>query len=239
MPYRSLPNTDDKRLVALTTAKSKSEATPAADRAISAATHTSLVTFQPNFAQQMQERGVALSEQSDATATHTNALQTLRLLVSHFIQVFNLGIARGRYLVSERAHFQLDVNEETVPSLDAEADVFLWADRLVTGDVTRLANGGEPMENPTAAEIAAARTVAQGTANAQSAKKDAYDDEQQDVAGLRAEADTLIKDIWDEVEFTFRREEPPSLRRKAREWGVFYALRPGEPPEEEPAPPTP
>lgn len=42
-------------------------------------------------------------------------------------------------------------------------------------------------------------------------------------------ADALIKDIWDEVEF--------ALRRRAREWGVTYALRPGEP--EETATPEP
>mgnify|MGYP001389624254 CR=1 FL=1 len=53
------------------------------------------------------------------------------------------------------------------------------------------------------------------------------------------EADRIIRDIWDEVEFALRRLDPPSLRRRAREWGVFYALRPGEPAEPETPEPTP
>lgn len=56
-------------------------------------------------------------------------------------------------------------------------------------------------------------------------------------SALRPEADSVIRDVWDEVEFALRRLDPPSLRRRAREWGVFYALRPGEP--EEPATPEP
>ena len=69
------------------------------------------------------------------------------------------------------------------------------------------------------------------------AAKDALDGEQQDVNALRPAADKLIKDIWDEVEFALRQLNPPSLRRRVREWGVTSALRPGEP--EEPATPTP
>jgi hypothetical protein len=42
------------------------------------------------------------------------------------------------------------------------------------------------------------------------------------VQDLRNEADLLIADIWDEVLFAYRKETPPSLRRKAREYGVVY-----------------
>jgi hypothetical protein len=49
--------------------------------------------------------------------------------------------------------------------------------------------------------------------------------------------DALIKDMWDTIEFNLRSHDAPSLRRRAREWGVYYALRPGETPEPEPTPP--
>ncbi len=68
--------------------------------------------------------------------------------------------------------------------------------------------------------------------------KDAYDGEQADVSNLRPAADQLIKDIWDEVEFSLRQLDAPSLRRRAREWGVTYALRPGEPEEPDAGNPT-
>ena len=62
----------------------------------------------------------------------------------------------------------------------------------------------------------------------QSTKKDALNAEQEDVAALRPTVDLLVRDIWDEVEFTFRHDAPSSLRAKAREYGVVYASRPGE-----------
>jgi len=71
----------------------------------------------------------------------------------------------------------------------------------------------------------------------QTTAKDALESEQADVNLLRPEADRIILDVWDEVEFALRRLEPSTLRRRAREWGVFYALRPGEPEEPTPADP--
>ena len=84
---------------------------------------------------------------------------------------------------------------------------------------------------PSAAEVSTALTAYEGELAFQTAAKDALDGEQEDVNALRPAADQLIKDIWDEVEFALRQLDPPSLRRRAREWGVTYALRPGEPEE--------
>ncbi|MBV9656797.1 MAG: hypothetical protein JO295_01680 [Verrucomicrobia bacterium] len=47
------------------------------------------------------------------------------------------------------------------------------------------------------------------------------------MAGLRPDMDRLILDIWDEVEFAFRKAgSPASIRRKSREYGVVYDTRP-------------
>ena len=57
------------------------------------------------------------------------------------------------------------------------------------------------------------------------------------VAEQRPAVGDLIKDLWDTIEFNLRTEEPSSLRRKAREWGVVYddddeaELPPPPPPE--------
>ena len=55
------------------------------------------------------------------------------------------------------------------------------------------------------------------------------------VAEQRPAVDDMIMDLWDTIEFNLRTEEPSSLRRKAREWGVVY----DEADEAEPPPPTP
>ena len=46
--------------------------------------------------------------------------------------------------------------------------------------------------------------------------------------------DLLIKDLWNTIEFNLRTDDPTSLRRKAREWGVVYD---GDEEEEPPTPP--
>jgi hypothetical protein len=92
------------------------------------------------------------------------------------------------------------------------------------------------MAMPSAAEVATALATYNAELTVQTAAKDSLESEQSDVNQLRPEADQLIRDVWDEVEFALRQLETTTLRRRAREWGVFYALRPGEP--EEPVAPV-
>jgi len=46
------------------------------------------------------------------------------------------------------------MNEETLPETTMEADLLLWAARIVTGDPRRVSQFGEPaMALPSAAEV--------------------------------------------------------------------------------------
>lgn len=230
MPTINRPRTDFERLEALEAAKTKADATPAASLAFSAETLDRLNLFLPNFRIEMQQMGSALSAQNNATVALQVAKYNSRTYTAHFIQVFNLGVARGVYTADQRAHFNLDINSTDLPRLVTEQEIATWGQRIITGDAARVAAGGAAMSNPTAAEVGtalAAYVAAQGN---QSTKKDAYDHEQEDVEALRNDADDLIADIWDEVEFTFRKESASSKRRKAREYGVRYMPTPGEAP---------
>jgi hypothetical protein len=42
---------------------------------------------------------------------------------------------------------------------------------------------------------------------------------------MREEVDELILDLWDELDFAYRRDEAPAKRRRLREWGVVYETR--------------
>lgn len=244
MPFRQLPASDPSRTQALQGALKKWNSTTGAARLISAATGAALETFQPKWEKEVAERADAFGQQSASTQALGTAAGKLRLLVSHFIQVYQLAIARGDFAAAGRAVYELSVNDETVPNLDAEAALLLWADRIVKGDPRRVAQFSEaPMALPAASAVAAALQAYNAKLAAQSEAKDDLEAEQADVIALRADADKLIRDVWDEVEFALRQLEPPTLRRRAREWGVVYAQRPGEPEEgsgETPAPaPTP
>ncbi len=239
MPFRSLPGSDAARSQALAAALKKSSEIAPENLPISAATAAALTSFVPRWEKEIAERADALGVQTTSTSALDAARTTLREHVSHFIQVYQLGVARGLFSPSGRASYELSVNEETVPALASEADLLTWASRIVKGDPRRSALHSEPaMAMPSAAEVDAALQHYEAKLAVQTTAKDALADEQSDVNDLRPAADRLIKDIWDEVEFALRQLDPPSLRRRAREWGVFYALRPGEPEEPTIEPPT-
>ncbi len=219
---RRLPQSDDGRYKALTNALNRKNSVAPADMAITAATIVRLDVIQPEFKSGMQERGNALVAQSSSTSQVDTARDEAKLYISHFIQVFNLGVKRNVYPASARAYYQLDVNSDAVPSLSTEADILIWGQRLQDGDVSRTGAGGAAMSNPTIAEVNAKVADFNTKNQAQGLKKTAFDNAQEAVAGMRPEADKVIKKVWDEVE-TFYNEEPaPSMRRRAREWGVVY-----------------
>lgn len=234
MPFRFLPNTQSTRLAALDVAFEKSEGVPADQRPYPAEVHARLVDLRTRFRQEVGEASAALRQQTNLTSRADVQFLALQTLVSHFIQVFNFRVARGRQVPADRAFYGLDVTSESVPLVTTQAAVQQWAQQLLDGEAKRVAIAGQlPMTDPSAAELQAALDAYRTTGREQSDAKDAYDAEQNDVSALVPAVDELIVDLWDEIEHTFRKLDAPSLRRKAREWGVVYVTRPGEKPDEE------
>lgn len=234
MPFRRLPDSDATRIAAFEALLRQAALVPAAERPYPVALHAQLETFAPQFRTEAQEAGTALSEQSAATSQATLDFLALQTVVSHYFQVLNLAIARGVIPRDARAHYQLDVSSAALPDLITQADVTLWAGRIATGETARLAAdpAAVPMALPSAAEVAAAATAYATSAGEQSTAKGTYDLEQEQVAALRPDADKLIRDLWDHIEFAYREDPGPSKRRKARLWGITYVTRPGETPDE-------
>lgn len=246
MPFRHLPNSDAQRLAALDAAYKKWGTTAAGDRLITAAHFASLDLSNPNslystFKKDVGESAAALAKQSTATGGVDRAYSALAQFVSHFIQTFNLAVARGVFPRSDRAYYGLDVSHSDVPPLVTQADITGWAQKVIDGEAARLADnpGATPMELPSAGEVAAALAALSPVDSAQSKAKDTYQKEQEDVATDRGPVDALITDVWDTIEFNLRTLDGPSRRRRAREWGVIYLLRADEPPDPAPAPPPP
>jgi len=241
MPYRKLPNTDEGRAKALKNAKEKADNTDPTQWAIDAATKARVDAFLPDWEQELAERGEALSGQTQASREEDEAMAETNMYMSHFWQVFNFGIKRGEYSASDRAYYQAPVNNSEIPWELNESEILVWGKRLIDGEAKRTAAGSAAMVNPSIDDVSAKYDAFVAAHNVQSTAKDEYDKEQEDVATRRPEADNLILDVWDEVEFTYRKDDPPSKRRKAREWGVVYESLPGEEPEngEEPTPTEP
>lgn len=184
--------------------------------------------------------GPLLAAQTAATAAANTAYTACARVVSHFIQVLNFAIERGTLPASVRAYYELPVSHAEVPEINTVDAALLWAGRLATGEGQRTTAGGPALAWPAIAEVNTNANTLQTAATTQSTAKDTYDLAQETVSDQRPAVDALIKDLWDTIEYNLRTEEPSSLRRKAREWGVAYeGEEDEEPPPTPPTPPTP
>lgn len=240
MPTRRLPKTDDQRSTALDACNVKYQATAAPLRLITPAQFTALGAVLSPWRGARGALGPLLAAQTARTATCLTCFTTTKRVISHFIQVLNFAIERGTLPASARAYYELPVNQAEVPEMNAVADLLQWAAKLATGESQRISAGGAPLAWPAIAEVNAAALALQNNENLQSTAKDAFDVGQEAVASQRPAVDAWIKDAWDTIEFNLRADDATSLRRKAREWGVFYEGDDEvEPPPAPPVPPGP
>ena len=222
MPSRRLVRTDEGRRRTLTIIKTNNDSLDPADVFLSAGVVARLNDAQPLFSGKITLRNVALSEQTASTVDTVAKKNTARTILSHFFQVFNMGISRGVYQAAERAYFGINVNQTVIPDLGTEYNITKVGEDVATGDPLRVAAGGAAMTNPATAEVTLAVNAFNVANQAQAAKKMAFDLAQEAVASLRPEIDSLILRLWNEIETNFSEEDPASMRRKAREWGVEY-----------------
>ena len=225
---RQLPETHDDRLKALKLAQNKRDSIPAANNPLTAATNTRLTNMALDFDTKMNAISVATGAYTFGTPGKAEAANTLRIFINHFIQVFNLGVARGKYPAAHRTYYNLEVDSSALPELTKESDLLMWANRIITGDANRLAVGGLPMVNPDAAEVAAALTVFGPLFTAQSNLKDALDNAQEQLEAILVEADKVIRKVWDELETYYNEETDESRRENCREWGMVYITEGGQ-----------
>ena len=92
MPHRRIPNTDVGRLKALKDSWEKSQNCPVEEMAIVPKTLDKLNKMHIRFDKELTERGSAKSAQVDATSAEQSLENNLRMYVSHFIRVFNMGV---------------------------------------------------------------------------------------------------------------------------------------------------
>jgi len=220
---RFLPSTIEERFEALGLAKNKRDNLPIiVSNPLTTATNTRLTNTWTDLTTKMTAIATAKAAYNTGTPVKNAAGDIVRLYISHFIQVFNFGVARGKYPAGNRSFYNLPVDYVSLPDLSKDSDLIEWANYLVGGDVLRLAAGGLPMENPTPFELDTAKTNFTTLFTSQSNNKDALDTAQETLEAFLSEADKTIKKVWDELEAFFNEETDESRRENMREWGVVY-----------------
>ena len=235
MPTRSLPQADAGHLEALEGAAFKlATIQPGESRLLSADTEQRLQRLLPRFRGELSSRQAVSGQKTEATSAAEERKSALRLSITHFLKTLNMAIERGTdgFRAGDRTYYGLDASQETLPRMEREATLLRVARTVVSGEAKRIAAGGKPIPMPSAEEIETLLQEVTALLTAQQHLISANDKEVQSIGALRDEVSELVRDIWDELEFAYRKESAPTLRRRCREWGVIYTNTAGETGEE-------
>ncbi len=179
---------------------------------------------------------VALAEQAPKTAALETQARRLTLYCSHFHQVLDMGIARGTFQPGARGYYGRDLGATTIPVLRSYDDLSEVANKIVAGEADRqTAEGGAyvAMQLPSAAEVNAQAAAFLAARNQSELALTATDLQREQLQAFYDEGLALAIDIWDSVEFFYRKDPDASSRRiKCERWGVVFA-------DDAPATPTP
>ncbi|WP_302592586.1 hypothetical protein, partial [uncultured Bacteroides sp.] len=173
------------------------------------------------------------SNQSRASRKHQANVKNARLYVSHFIQVLNLAVLRDEIKVTHKRLYGLpDAN--SVPDLLSEASLAEWGKKIIEGEQQRISQGGIPIYNPTIARVKVHYDIFLDSYERQKNYQVLTGRSLDELASMRARADELILDIWNQVEAKFQDITPNELRLdKCRDYGLVYYYRSGEKIKEE------
>lgn len=228
MPYRRLPNTDTARLKSLKSANEKGKETPPFKLAFSPNSFRKIQSVLPGFENAIYEHRNSLNIQAEKNKEYQKRLKKVRLYISHFVQVINMAISRGDLVSETRSFFGLEDEEKKVPSLHSEEEVIKWGEQLIEGERKRRTMGMSPVTNPTVAVLKVHFDKFMEYHNYQLSLKNRSQRAQDQLNIQRTQVDSVIQQIWNEVEETFN-ELPEEMRReKSSEYGLVYVFRKNE-----------
>lgn len=241
MPYRRLPNSVPAVLRTLTAARDTYQnVTAPAERALSPAQWAQLDPAAPTsllnrLLKEASDVDKALAAQVPLSTALALTTARLTMFVSHFHQVYDLGVARGTFAAGARALYGRDANATTLPDLSTHDAVALAARKIPEGEAARQTAEGAaftPMALPSVAEVGALATQFTGERAGSQQSQMHTDAQREELQALYPEAQALAVDLCDTVEFFYRNDKSaPSRRQKARRWGVVYLYDHNETPD--------
>jgi len=227
MPYRRLPNTDVARLRALRIAFEKGKELPPSQLAFSQATLQKIQSNLHIFEAAVQESRQAYNLQISKSQEYNRLLRKVKLYMSHFVQVTNMAIIRGELKTSDCDYYGFS-HDQKVPSFTSENEVISWGEKLIQGETLRIKKGLTPISNPS---IAVVRVWYEKFLDAHQFQKNLQKNlqrSQKNLIGLRKIVDSIITQIWNEVELHYQDLPDESKRNNSKIYGMVYFYRKNE-----------
>ena len=229
MPYRRLPNTDQARLRALRVAVKMADSVAPANLLFSQKIALEVKAFLPHFEQAILRYGDNRNSQASLGKQVAEAGKHARLYLSHYIQVFNMCIARGEIKPEAREMIGMEADHTTIPDITTDTQLIEWGAKVVEGEEKRQMSGfGNRIYNPS---IAVVKVKLQQFSDIYNTHRDMiqtinkYHDKLDEI---RAKADELILSIWNEVEASQQPLNSTEKRDICQDYGIVYFYRPNE-----------
>jgi len=229
MPYRRLPNTDQARIRALKKVLEKGEMNNDFNSLpFSAKSLFEAQSFLTRFEQAHDYYKKCFENQTSSSQKYHPNIKMARMYVSHFIQVLNLAVMRSEIKEELKSLYGLDTKDYSVPDLTNETAVIEWGDKIIKGERERTRRGGSPIYNPAIAKVIVHYEIF----------KEAYDQQKhlqwltsrslEMLASLRQKADSIILDIWNQIEKYFENLSGTEKLDRCQDYGIVYYYRTGE-----------
>lgn len=229
MPYRRLPNTDQARIRAMKAVVAKCGESGVIDPNVSLKTQQAVQNFLVRFEAAQSYYAECYERQARAASAHHRHVKMARLYISHFIQVLNLAVIRNEIRAIQKELYGLNVQETALPDLSSETALADWGRKVIEGERKRMGQGGIPIYNPTIAKVKVHYDIFMESYEKQKNLQVATARSLEALAAMRAEADRLILDVWNQVEKAFADVLPLEKRlEQCRAYGVIYYYRTGE-----------
>jgi hypothetical protein len=228
MPYRRLPNTDQARIHALEMAIEKEGYQENGQLVLSYRTIQDSRTFLTQFKRAYQNYQQCYDSQSKASKGYRATLHAARIYVSHFIQVLNMAIMRGELRKEIKSGYGLDPDDFSNPDISSEPMLYEWGQRIIKGEDERIGNGGTPIYNPSIAKVKVHFNVFADLFYSQRLLQTSTAKALETLAQMRPMADSLILDIWNQVEVVYQDLESEDRMAHCRNFGLIYYYRASE-----------
>ncbi len=228
MPYRRLPNTDQSRLAALQNAVQTAGEADFTEQVLKYKTLSDAQRFLMQFENLVVQYHENFRSGVSANKQYRHNVQNARMYISHFIQVLNLAVIRGEIKAEQKELYGLDPVSHIVPDLSSEEDLLVWGENIIRGEKQRTQTGGFPIYNPAIAKVQVYYNIFKEQQIGHTLRKKNTTRVMGDVETMRKQADTLILDIWNQVEAYYKDLLPYDKLCHCKRYGIVYYYRSGE-----------
>ena len=229
MPYRRLPKTDQARLRALQRAVQQAGNAAYNDQAVNYRTITEAQRFLMQFENQVAQYHANVDTKVLDNKQYRHKVRNARMYISHFIQVLNLAAIRGEIKKGQKELYKLDPNNHTLPDLSTEEKLLEWGKNIIEGEQARTSQGGFPIYNPAINKVQVHYNIFREHYTTHKLHTKTHNRSYASIEDMRAQADTIILSIWDQVENFYKDELPYAKLQNCQAYGMIYYYRKGEP----------